>query len=45
VLKISNGKMIMNYELGRMWKEEVVAYFNVLSQKLTIKIRKTTTML
>jgi hypothetical protein len=23
-----------NYELGRMWKEEVVAYFKVIAQRL-----------
>jgi hypothetical protein len=27
---ISNGRMIVNHELGRMWKEAVVIYFKVL---------------
>jgi len=26
---VSNGRMIVNDELGRMWREAVVAYFKV----------------
>jgi hypothetical protein len=31
----SNSKIIMNYELGRILKKIVVAYFKVLSQHLS----------
>jgi hypothetical protein len=27
-----NSRMVMNYKLERMWKEVVMAYFEVLSQ-------------
>jgi hypothetical protein len=30
--------MNMNYELGRMWKKVVVAYFKILSQHLAVGI-------
>jgi hypothetical protein len=29
-----NGRMIVNYELERMWKEAVMACFKVLSQHM-----------
>jgi hypothetical protein len=38
---MSNGRMDVKDELGRMWKEAVTTYFMVLFQNLT-GVRKTT---